>query len=135
MSTGKVRGVVGVRGVDFSTPLSSALIRSFGQYGMKKRTVAENVLTSEFPNPIACWPARYPTSCSFSASKFPLKNAKIISLTANTKARKQAAYFSKVARCTRLLALSERIGLRLYGHHSVAAFSSVAYKIPYKFRK
>ena len=67
--------------------------------------------------------------------KFPLKNAKIVPFTAITKARKQIAYFSNVARCTRLLALSERIGLRLYGHHSVAAFSSVAYKFFIKFLK
>ena len=74
-------------------------------------------------------------SWSLSTLKFHRKKAIIVPLTANTNASKQIAYLLNVEGCTRLFALAERIGVRLYGHHSVAAFSSVAYKFFIKFLK
>ena len=76
MRIGRVRGVVGVLGVDFSTPFNSALIRSFGQKGRKNFIVALKTRTSELGSSTACCPARYARSWSFNTANVSLKKGR-----------------------------------------------------------
>ena len=78
---GSVIGVVGVVGVDFSTPRNSAVIRSRGVHGRKNLTADVKHLTSALLMSMQYCPARKPNNFSLRTSYRPRKNVQTVAFT------------------------------------------------------